>query len=252
MDLTRDPRRRTALVAAVLVLALVGWVLAFLVVRSLLTRTADCEVTVGQRTVDLTTAQAESAAAVSPRSVRLRLTLRKSARAVAAAAGLSRDDAQVVASALTGRSRHALSCTHGGADSTESDRLDRLGLTRRAERVRQDLDSAFGHLPKGGFAPGGVRSGHMRGSAHYEGRAIDVLVRPISPANKTRGWAIAQYLVANARRLEIDTVIFDARIWTARRADAGWRPYRVSTSHRSRATVRILEHRDHVHIDVAD
>jgi hypothetical protein len=92
----------------------------------------------------------------------------------------------------------------------------------------------------------------MPGSAHYEGRAVDVFVRPISPRNKTRGWAIAQYLVANARRLEINTVIFDARIWTARRADEGWRDYRVSTSHRSRATVRILEHRDHVHVDVAD
>ena len=92
----------------------------------------------------------------------------------------------------------------------------------------------------------------MPGSAHYEGRAVDVFVRPISPRNKTRGWAMAQYLVAHAERLEIDTVIFDGRIWTARRAGQGWRDYEPDTSGRSRAVAAILEHRDHVHVDVAD
>ena len=55
----------------------------------------------------------------------------------------------------------------------------------------------------------------MQGSAHYDGRAIDIFVRPISPENKEKGWAIAQYLVAMADRLDIRTVIFDDRIWTA-------------------------------------
>ena len=41
----------------------------------------------------------------------------------------------------------------------------------------------------------------MEGSAHYEGRAVDVFVRPISAANTKRGWAIAHYLVAQADRL---------------------------------------------------
>jgi RES domain-containing protein len=250
MDLLHDPRRRPALVAAALALVAVA-LLVVVAVRGL-TGAPECEVTVGDRTVDLTTAQAESAAGVSARSVRSGLSLPATSTAVARAAGLSAADAGAVASALTGRSRHALTCTHGGADETESDRLDRHGLTHRAEHVRLDLDQAFGHLPDGGFAPGGVRSGHMPGSAHYEGRAVDVFVRPISPRNKAKGWAVAQYLVANAERLEIDTVIFDARIWTARRAEEGWRVYLVSTSGRSRDTVRILEHRDHVHVDVAD
>src|SRR6478735_1802368 len=104
MDL-RDPRRRTALVALLLVLVLVGWLLTFLVVRSLLGSTADCEVTVGERTVDLSTAQAEAAAAVSARAVRRGLSSSESAGAVAAVADLSKDDARTVASALTGRSR---------------------------------------------------------------------------------------------------------------------------------------------------
>ncbi len=164
----------------------------------------------------------------------------------------SQADARVVASALTGRSRHAFTCTHGGSADEESDRLDGSGLTARAAAVRRDLDRAFGRQQVGGFAPGGVTFGHKPGSAHYEGRAVDVFVRPISPRNKTRGWAMAQYLVAHAERLEIDTVIFDGRIWTSRRAGQGWRDYEPDTSNRSRAVAAILEHRDHVHVDVAD
>jgi hypothetical protein len=251
MDLLRDPSRRAAVVASAMALVLAAGLLVLVVVR-VLSGSDGCAVRVGTSTVELSTSQAESAASASARAVRLGSSLSAAAGSVAGKADLSRGEGIVVATALTGRARHALTCDHGGADDTESDRLDSVGLTHRAERVRQDLDEAFGHLPMGGFAPGGVTSGHMPGSAHYEGRAVDVFVRPISPRNKTKGWAVAQYLVAQAERLEINTVIFDARIWTARRAGAGWRDYRVSTSGRSRSTVRILEHRDHVHVDVAD
>ena len=145
-----------------------------------------------------------------------------------------------------------MACTHGGADDEEPDRLDRSGLTARAAKVRRDIDRAFGRQRVGGFAPGGVSSGHMPGSAHYEGRAVDVFVRPINRRNKTRGWAIAQYLVAQAERLEVNTVIFDGRIWTNRRAGQGWRVYQPVTRARSPETRAIILHRDHVHVDVAD
>ena len=66
----------------------------------------------------------------------------------------------------------------------------------------------------------------MEGSAHYEGRALDVFVRPIGKANRTKGWAMAYYLVAQAERLGIDHVIFDAKIWSSGgRSDDGWRDY---------------------------
>ena len=67
----------------------------------------------------------------------------------------------------------------------------------------------------------------MEGSAHYEGRAIDVFVRPISTDNKRRGWAIAGYLVAQADRLGINTVIFDDRVWRIGSSGDGWQDYRV-------------------------
>ncbi len=146
----------------------------------------------------------------------------------------------------------SLSCIHGGADDEEPDRLDRRGLTARAAVVRREILRQFGPQRLGGFARGGVSGGHQSGSAHYEGRAIDVFFRPINPAQRAAGWAMALYLVAHAERLAIDTVIFDDRIWTARRGAEGWRDYDVDTTGRSRRAARILEHRDHVHVDVAD
>jgi hypothetical protein len=213
---------------------------------------AECTVTSEGRTVDLTTEEAQKASSVAARSVRLRLPVGTASEAVADAVDVSAGDARAVASALTGRVAHALTCRHGAADEEESDQLDRAGLTRRAAIVRADVELANGTQKLGGFAPGGVRSGHMPGSAHYEGRAIDIFFRPVTARQRTRGWAMAQYLVANAERLEVDTVIFDGRIWTSRRSGEGWRSYAPDTSGRPARVAAVLEHRDHVHVDVAD
>lgn len=160
-------------------------------------------------------------------------------------------DGRALASALTGNHEAAFWCDTPGDAEEAGDRLDDAGLVRRAATVRGELESVFGPLSLGGFQPGGVSSGHMEGSAHYEGRAVDVFVRPINADNQKRGWAIAHYLVAQADRLSINTIIFDDRIWRAgSRSDDGWTDYRVPSS--SRGDRAILEHRDHVHVDVAD
>ncbi len=157
-------------------------------------------------------------------------------------------DARVLASALTGNSRASFHCVVDADADAARKRLTGTGLTRRADDVRRDVEAAFGSLALGGFAPGGVQDGHQEGSTHYEGRAVDIFVRPISSENKQRGWAIAQYLVAQAERLAIQNVIFDDRIWSSgSRSDQGWRDYDPPS--RS-GDVAILEHRDHVHVDV--
>ncbi|WP_082587568.1 hypothetical protein [Nocardioides sp. Soil774] len=161
------------------------------------------------------------------------------------------EDGRALASALTGNSPRAMWCDVSGDAEEASDDLDESGLVPRAAVVRRDLEARFGTLSLGGFEPGGVSSGHMEGSAHYEGRAIDVFFRPINADNTKRGWAMATYLVANADRLDIKTLIFDDRIWHAgSRSDDGWTDYRVPSS--SRGDRAILEHRDHVHVDVFD
>lgn len=250
----RNPVRRllvagsAMLTVAVLVLVVLG----ALGRTSMLPGVADCTVTVGDDEVELTTAQAERAATLAARAMRLDLRSGTTAEAVAGELDLGDDQAAVVARALEGRAWNALSCTHGGAASAEDDRLDRRGLTARAATVRADLLAAFGEQQLGGFAPGGVTDGHRPGSAHYEGRAVDVFFRPITRANKVRGWAEAHYLVAHAERLAVETVIFDGKIWTARRGLQGWREYAPDTSGRSAEVAAILEHREHVHVDVAD
>lgn len=160
-------------------------------------------------------------------------------------------DGRALASALTGNSPRAMWCDVGGDAEEATDELDASGLVPRAAVVRRDLEARFGALSLGGFEPEGVSSGHMEGSAHYEGRAIDIFFRPVNADNTKQGWAMATYLVANADRLAIKTLIFDDRIWHAgSRSGDGWTDYRVPSS--SRGDRAILEHRDHVHVDVFD
>jgi hypothetical protein len=158
-------------------------------------------------------------------------------------------DARALASALTGFSPGGFTCVaHSGGGDLAAQDPGRNGLTDRADTVRRNLVRAFGPLSLGGYAPGGVSSGHIKGSAHYQGRAIDVFVRPVSGAQRRKGWAIASYLVAHAVRLHVDHVIFDKRIWSAgSRSESGWRDYDPGSAPGDRA---VLEHRDHVHVDV--
>lgn len=160
-------------------------------------------------------------------------------------------DGRALASAFTGNSARSLWCDVPGDAKEAPDDLDDAGLVARAAAVRSDLAARFGTLSFGGFEPGGVSSEDMAGAAHDEGRAIDVLVGPIDPENNRRGWALASYLVANADRLDIKTLIFDDQIWRAgSRSGDGWTDYRVPSSARGdRATT---ERRDHVHVDVFD
>jgi hypothetical protein len=157
-------------------------------------------------------------------------------------------DARILASTLTGYSPAGFTCVVRHDDLAAQQMMPN-GLTARANAVRRDLRRTFGRLPFGGFQPGGVTSGHIEGSAHYEGRAIDIFFRPIRPANQRRGWAVAHHLVARANALGIQTVIYDDRIWTAGlRSEAGWREY----DEPSGPNQPVLEHRDHVHVDVVE
>jgi hypothetical protein len=159
-------------------------------------------------------------------------------------------EARALASALSGNSPATFTCVVGGGADLATQGTGPRGLTPRAAAVRRSLLRAFGgDLSLGGFAPGGVTTGHMKGSAHYDGRAVDVFVRPVTADNRRRGWAVASYLVAHAARLDVDHVIFDGRIWSAGpRSGSGWRVYDPGSARGDRV---VLEHRDHVHVDVA-
>lgn len=162
------------------------------------------------------------------------------------------ENARALASALTGYSPAQFHCqfrmeTFAGLPVQE---MGEEGLTSRARTVRDELTAAFGDLELGGFQAGGITSGHIEGSAHYDGRALDVMFEPYDDAAVNRhGWAVAHWAVAHAQRLEIATVIYDEMIWTARRSDEGWRPYEHPSGDTENVTLR---HLDHVHIDVVE
>ena len=167
------------------------------------------------------------------------------------AADLTPDAAREVAAGLTGvRQQSRLVCAYART-SVEPQKPGPSGLVPRARQLRAAWTEAFGPLPAGGFARGGVRSGHVDGSAHYEGRAIDVFFRPLGDREQhRRGWVFAQWLVAHAPEHHVLSVIYDDRIWTSWAACAGWRDYVHPGASFTNRGNSILRHREHVHVAV--
>jgi hypothetical protein len=279
MQLTR--RGRLAVTLSVTVALLAG------ITAYVLTRTSvgtalgvpvappPCTITVGAQTREWSREQAMTATTVAGVGVRIGATVNGVAAAVdtalagdadvamdAAAAravyralpdrAAPRPGSVALARALLGHEGRALTCTvtaFGLGNSPPREDPGTLGLTPRAETLRLAMREVFGKQTLGGFEPKGVASGHIEGSAHYEGRAIDVFFRPVTEANQARGWAQATWAVAHAERLAVATVIFDRSVWSAHHSVSGWRDYHYPGG----ATENpILLHEDHVHVDVVE
>jgi hypothetical protein len=234
-----------------------------------------CSVTVDGASRDWSREQAMTATTVTGVGVRIGASVNGVAAAVEAALSVERDTALdptaaravyrqlpdaatprpasvALARALLGHEGRALTCTVeslGLGDEPPREDPGQLGLTARADALRAAMREVFGKQTLGGFEPRGVDSGHIDGSAHYEGRAMDVFFRPITVENQQRGWTQAAWAVAHAERLAVATVIFDSAVWSARRSVSGWRDYR----HPSGPTDDpILLHEDHLHVDVVE
>jgi hypothetical protein len=138
-----------------------------------------------------------------------------------------------------------LTCQGWAASDLQEEQATATGLTPRAEQLLEEMTEVFGEQSLGGFAPGGVNHGHGADSTHYDGRAIDVFFRPVSDENRREGWMLAHWLVAHARDLEIQYVIFDDRFWSARSSQGQWQHYDAPEPENE-----ILRHLDHVHVDV--
>lgn len=110
---------------------------------------------------------------------------------------------------------------------------------------------AFGWTKTTGPADG-TQSGHINGSYHYCGRAVDAFApgavggTPVAGAVLSKSWRLANWAAHNAAALNVSQVIFYDRIWTAK--GGGWRPY--TNNSKNGADRDTLQHRDHVHISV--
>jgi hypothetical protein len=144
--------------------------------------------------------------------------------------------------------RAALTCSYSPRFGSGDLKLNDRGLTASAQAMDEAVRAQFGRIPDGGYQPGGVTTGHIPGSAHYEGRAIDYFFRPYTnPKKRLAGWQLAQWAVLLADDLDISTIIFDDMIWYRNSSARGWQKY----THPSGKTDNpILRHLDHVHLDV--
>jgi hypothetical protein len=125
------------------------------------------------------------------------------------------------------------------------------GWTARTQALIKNIRGpAFGWTNMSGAA-NGSRSGHVRDSFHYCGRAVDAFApgaragSPVVGTPLSASWRVANWAAHNAAALNISQVIFYDRKWTAR--GGGWRPYTNPGTSADRDT---LQHRDHVHISV--
>jgi hypothetical protein len=157
------------------------------------------------------------------------------------------DSLAVARSLLAEPGSQRLACAVTRLD-VDPEKMGRDGLTPRAQRLRRAWTDVFGALPAGGFARGGVSTGHVDNSAHYDGRAIDVFFRPLGNAAQHRlGWVFAQWVVAHAERHHVLSVIYSDHIWTSWASSAGFRDYQHPGGPTSNP---ILRHLDHVHVAV--
>ena len=215
----------------------------------------DCWFPDGPANVSLTGEQAQ---ALTDRAAELGRTTRSTGRLVQALATTVRSTgaadaaaARRIAAGLAGLPGAArLVCAWPRA-AVEPQDPGPTGLVPRARQLRAAWTRAFGYLPAGGFASGGVTTGHVDGSAHYEGRAIDVFFRPLGDREQhRRGWVFAQWVLAHAADHQVLSIIYDDHIWTSWAAGLGWRDYvhpGATMRHRGNA---VLRHLDHVHVAV--
>ena len=211
---------------------------------------SSCYVPSTPTNVSMTT---EDAMALTSLAAGVRDVARGRHRVEAALARVVADDitpeqVAVAADALLGlRPANRLTCAHPRL-GVEPQKMGRDGLTPRAQKLRRAWTQDFGPIISGGFAGGGISSGHIDGSSHYDGRAIDVFFRPLGDdEQRRRGHVFAQWLVAHAERYHVLSVIYADRIWTSWAASFGWRDY-IHPSGPTRNPV--LRHLDHVHVAV--
>lgn len=117
------------------------------------------------------------------------------------------------------------------------------GLTPDAQIVARCVAHTFGIT---NLLGNGTRASNPA-SDHATGRAVDVMIARYDTAQgRAQGNAVAEWVRANAARMGVKYVIWNARIWSTARAQEGWRPY----VHPSGATDDNSAHRNHVHVSV--
>lgn len=149
-------------------------------------------------------------------------------------------DATVLAAVLTGGVSGGLSCALRTEDVSAQE-PGRAGLTPRAEAVRAELVRVFG-ADLGVAAEAASAAGQR---SPTPGRALVINVGSAA-AERRAAWAQALWLVAAAERLDIASVSYDGRTWSAASSARGWQ----SASSAAPAAPAAAAPRDRVRVEV--
>ena len=118
-------------------------------------------------------------------------------------------------------------------------------VTPRTAHLVVQIQRTFGTVPIWCWAP---RPGNPT-SDHPRGRACDITYGAIgrfpTATERAEGWAMANWLVANAAPLELAYIIWDGRIYSP---TSGWRPYTGGGIYNPNHPTG--GHFDHIHISV--
>jgi hypothetical protein len=150
------------------------------------------------------------------------------------------DDAARLVAELSGEN---LECSPPAASSCSPSGLAvEAGLTPDAVLVVRCAAEHFDITDIGGRATGG----HVKGSDHYTGRGVDLMISDWKTATGARfGDQVAAYYVDNAEAFGMTYLIWRGQIWSTARPS--WRRY----SHPAGRTDPTALHMDHLHISVA-
>ncbi|MBX3189864.1 MAG: hypothetical protein KF819_22755 [Labilithrix sp.] len=115
------------------------------------------------------------------------------------------------------------------------------GLKPGAQRLRTNLNGRFDPQISRieGYACRQNTANRSRMSVHGTGRAVDIFIPKAGrAADNTKGDAVANYLVSNARQLGIQMVIWDRTRWQVGRGEAAYTGPHA--------------HDDHIHAELTD
>jgi murein DD-endopeptidase MepM/ murein hydrolase activator NlpD len=148
-------------------------------------------------------------------------------------------EAMITAASVMCGPADAMSCPPSGFAAESGLNPDALRVLRCVHQGWPQIANYYGV----GDRPGNANSDHPHGNA------VDVMIPDYSsPAGVALGDAIAQWLVANRKKLGVKYVIWNARIWSVARADEGWRTCGTAAGSCYSGPNDTASHRDHIHV----
>ena len=131
------------------------------------------------------------------------------------------DDATTLAGALTGRLPATLNCTVNGVGAATAGAVSSDGMQPGATAVAKALTKDFGRTVQPVAAPATVGTSGSASAAASSSASASPPARGLAlavgtgqgAAGKQRGWAVAQWAVANCQQLHITSVSYAGRTW---------------------------------------